>query len=316
MMSPPTDPSPGEPTVREQVLGARYSSYKVGGPLDEPYLPTTLDEAVAVLTMVRETKKPLTVLGGGSNTIVASAGIRGVTFLTKRLMSAEQVDAERFRIGAGMPLAKVCKLAQDHQLTGAEFMIGVPGTLGGAISMNAGAMGQETAEVFEYAIVFNMASGDLEQWPLAEMQFSYRHSRIAPSQNIVVGAQLKFTPGEPEAISASIQKSLAFRQSHHPKEPNGGSVFWNPSPDMPVGRMLDQAGAKGWREGGAMISPMHANFIVNTGGATSTDILRLMLRMKRTIKERYGLDVSPENRFVGDATAEEVEIWQELMGHA
>jgi len=302
--------------VQERLMGSQYCSYRVGGPLDEPYLPKTLPEAIDVLTMVREKQRPLTVLGGGSNTIVASQGIRGVTFLCKRLMFVELVDALRFQIGAGMPLAKVCKLAQDHHLSGAEFMIGVPGTLGGAITMNAGAMGQETAEILEHAILFNMESGEIEHWPHEQLQFSYRKSAIQPQKMIILGAQLRLQPGNAKEIADLIQKSLTFRQKHHPKDPNGGSVFKNPLPDHPSGRLLDELGAKGWREEGAMISPMHANFIVNIDNATSTDILRLMLRMKRAIREHYNLEVFPENRFLGDATEEEITIWEELTGHA
>jgi UDP-N-acetylmuramate dehydrogenase len=302
--------------VQEKQLGAQYCSYRVGGPLDEPYMPKTLEDALEILSMVRDKNRPLTVVGGGSNTIIASQGIRGVTFLCKRLMFVEQVDDQTFKIGAGMPLAKVCKLAQDHQLTGGEFFIGVPGTLGGAVTMNAGAMGQETAEVLEHVLIFNMATGQIEPMPHEQLQFSYRKSAINPRQMVILGAQLKFRPGEPVAIAELIQKNLHFRQTHHPKEPNGGSVFKNPAPDKPSGKLLDELGAKGWREGGAMISPMHANFIVNIDHATSTDVLKLMLRMKRAIQEHYGLAVFPENRFLGDASEEEIQIWEELTGHA
>lgn len=296
-------------------MGAQYCSYRVGGPLDEPYLPKTLADALEILTLVREKQHPLTVIGGGSNTIIASRGIRGVTFLCKRLMFVEQVNETTFRIGSGMPLAKVCKLAQDHSLSGAEFMIGVPGTLGGAVTMNAGAMGQETSEILDHAILFNMQTGELETWSHERLQFSYRHSVVEPRQMIILGAQLKLQPGETQAIADLIKKSLVFRQQHHPKEPNGGSVFKNPAPDQPSGKLLDQLGAKGWREGGAMVSPMHANFIVNIEHATSTDVLKLMLRMKRAIKENYGLEVHPENRFLGDASEEEIAIWEELTGY-
>lgn len=302
--------------VETPISGVQYCTYRVGGPLDEPYLPKAPDEAIDILAMVFEAKKPITVVGGGSNTLIASRGVRGVTFIAKRLMSAEQVDAHTFKIGSGMPLAKVCKLAQDHQLTGGEFMIGVPGTLGGAIAMNAGAMGQETAGVMDHAILFNLRTGSVETWTHEQLRFSYRKSAIQPQHMIILGAQLTFKPGEPEAIKALIQKNLSFRQQHHPKEPNGGSVFKNPLPDKPSGKLLDELGAKGWQEGGAMISPMHANFIVNMGHATSTDILKLMLRMKRAIGERYSLEVFPENRFVGDATSEEQQIWEELTGYA
>ncbi len=297
-------------------MGAQYCSYRVGGILDEPYMPKTLEEALAILNEVRTRGCPVTVIGGGANTIIASQGIRGVTFLGKRLMSSQQLGPNTFKIGAGMPLARVATLAQEHELTGAEFMIGVPGTLGGAISMNAGAMGQETAEILDEAYLFNIVSGVVETWSREKLAFSYRKSAVDPATHVVLGAQLTFRPGTASEIAELIQKSLVFRQQHHPKEPNGGSVFKNPSKEQPAGKILDEAGAKGWTEGGAMVSPKHANFIVNMGHATSTDILKLMLRMKRTIEARTGLEAHPENRFLGDATSEEIALWEELTGHA
>jgi len=286
-------------------MGTKYCTYRVGGPIDESYFPTTSVEAASIFKKI---DGPVTVLGGGANTIIASRGIRGITVLTKRLMFAEPT----FELGAGMPLARVATLAQDHGLSGAEFMIGVPGTLGGAIAMNAGAMGQETANIIDFVWLYNLKSNDMEKWPKAKLDFAYRKSAIRPQEMIVLSAQLTFQPGEAAAIADLMQKSLKFRQQHHPKEPNGGSVFQNPMPDQPAGRLLDELGAKGWTEGGAMVSPRHANFIVNTGHATSTDILKLMLRMKQAIKARYGYDVHPENRFVGEATEEEQEIWSQL----
>lgn len=299
--------------LEDRVMGAKYCSYRVGGPLDEPYMPATLEEALSVLALVKSTNKPLTILGTGSNTIIASQGIRGITLLSKRLTFVQAINETTLEIGAGMPLAKVCKLMQDQNLTGAEFMIGIPGTLGGAVTMNAGALGQETASIVENVRVYNLETGEQKIIPKQDLAFTYRHSAIAYPW-IVLAATLSLSPGNPEQIALDIQKNLTFRQTHHPKEPNGGSVFANPSLDMPCGKMLDEAGAKGWQEGGAKISPMHANFIINTGSATSTDILKLMRRMKQTIQSQYGLTVYPENRFIGDATSEEKAIWEELTG--
>lgn len=297
-------------------MGARYCSYRVGGPLDEPYLPKNIQETLDLLSLAQERGCRLAVIGGGANTLIASRGIRGITLLCKRLMSIEQLGEHTFRIGAGLPLARISTLAQERSLTGAEFMIGIPGTLGGAIVMNAGAMGQETSNLVNSALMYNRDSGEMETWSREQLAFSYRKSAVDPDRMVVLGAELSFSPGDPATIAEHVQKSLLFRQKHHPKEPNGGSVFKNPAPDRPAGFLLDEAGAKGWQEGGAMISLRHANFIVNRGGATSTDILRLMLRMKRLIHERYGLDAFPENRFIGDATEEEQSIWGELTGHA
>jgi UDP-N-acetylmuramate dehydrogenase len=299
----------------QMLLGSQYCSYRVGGPLDLVLLPTLLEEACDNLDFNKKSGLPLTILGGGSNTIIASQGIRGTTFIAKRLMFIEPVDETHLKLGAGLPLAKVCKIAQERNLSGAEFMIGVPGTLGGAIAMNAGAMGQDTASILDTAFIYNLETQCVEEWSAEKLNFSYRMSAIDPKHHVVLGALLKFEPAEAEGIAKRIQASLSFRQVHHPKEPNGGSVFKNPSPDKPCGRLLDELGAKTWSHGGAKVSAMHANFIVNTGQATSTDILELMLKMQRALETHYGLAVSPENRFIGEASVQEAAIWKELTRH-
>jgi UDP-N-acetylmuramate dehydrogenase len=253
-------------------------------------------------------------LGWGGNSIIASAGIRGVTIITRKLDWVEPKSATSIAFGAGVHLAKSASVALKHALTGGEYMIGIPGTIGGAIRMNAGALGQETAELVRSVTVFNLESAELETWLPEQLGFSYRKSSIDPRRHIVLSAELEFQPGNAAEISAMMEKSVNFRKTHHPKEPNGGSVFKNPSKEMPAGKLMEELGAKGqWREGGAMVSPLHGNFIVNVDNATSTDVLRLMLRMKRAVRERYDLDAHPENLFLGEATEEEQALWQELL---
>lgn len=296
----------------ETVTGVQYSTYRIGGPIEEAYFPTTMEEALAVLQNVRKSGKKLTVLGWGSNSLIASAGIRGVTLITRKLTHVEPKGENRFLFGAGVHLAKAATIAQQHSLSGAEYMIGIPGTIGGAVRMNAGALGQETASVVRYAFLYNLESGEFEIWDRERLQYGYRKSAIDPSVHLVLAAELEFTPGVLPDITATMEKSVTFRKQHHPTEPNGGSVFRNPAPEMTVGRMLDEAGAKSWVEGGCRVSPLHANFIVNTGGATSLDVLRLMTRMQQTVQEQYGYHIHPENLFLGEATPEEQDLWAAL----
>jgi UDP-N-acetylmuramate dehydrogenase len=293
--------------------GANYTTYRIGGPLQEAYQPTSELELIDILKNIYQTGKSLTILGWGGNSIVASQGISGITVITRKLDWVEQKSPVRFLFGAGVHLAKASSTALKHALTGSEYMIGIPGTIGGAIRMNAGALGQETAEVVRSVTVFNLESATVELWESPQLGFSYRRSAINPDKHVILSAELEFRPGNAAEIAKLMETSVSFRKTHHPKEPNGGSVFKNPAKDMPVGRLMEELGAKGqWREGGAMVSPLHGNFIINTGNATSKDVLQLMLRMKTAIREVYGLDTHPENLFLGDATDEEKTLWQTL----
>jgi UDP-N-acetylmuramate dehydrogenase len=301
-----------------QVLsGASFTTYRIGGPLDEAYQPACEADIIAILKQTYRDKKNLTLLGWGGNTLIATAGIRGVTIITRKLDWVEPRSDTCIAFGAGVHLAKSASVALKHNLTGGEYMIGIPGTIGGAVRMNAGALGQETADLVRSVTLFNLETGDIERWLPEQLGFRYRMSSIDPKKQIVLSAELAFKPGNSAEISAMMEKSVSFRKTHHPKEPNGGSVFKNPSPQMPAGKLMEDLGAKGqWREGGAMVSPLHGNFIVNVDNATSTDVLRLMLRMKQAMKDHYGVDAHPENLFLGDATDEEKMLWQALtQGH-
>lgn len=310
--STPPAASLADPMNGAHYSGAQFTTYRIGGPLEEVSFPTTVEEAMAILQEVRRSGKPLTVLGWGGNSLIASAGISGVTLITRKLVEVTHKGGNRFQFGAGVHLAKAAVVAQQHSLTGAEYMIGIPGTIGGAVRMNAGALGQETSAVVVYAFIYNLETAELEIWDQARLQYRYRHSAIDPRKHVVLGAEFEFQPGNHAEITALMDNSVSFRKTHHPTEPNGGSVFQNPTKEMTVGRMLDEAGAKTWVEGGCRISPLHANFIVNLGSATSLDVLRLMTRMKKTVRERYGFNIYPENLFLGDATPEEQALWEAL----
>ncbi len=301
-------------TLTPQVLiGANFTTYRIGGPLEEAYQPASEAEMIDILKRVHREQKPLTLLGWGGNSIIASRGIKGVTIITRKLDWVKELSPVCLEFGAGVHMAKSASEALKRSLSGGEYMIGIPGTVGGAVRMNAGALGQETSDLIRSVRLFNLETGEVETWGLEQLGFRYRWSAIDPQKHIVLNAEMEFKPGEAAEIGKLMEGSVNFRKAHHPKEPNGGSVFKNPSKDMPAGRLLEELGAKGvWQEGGAMVSPLHGNFIINTGNATSTDVLKLMLRMKRAIREKYELDAHPENLFLGDATDEEKALWQEL----
>ncbi|MBY0450102.1 MAG: UDP-N-acetylmuramate dehydrogenase [Cyanobacteria bacterium] len=294
--------------AQESLSAAPYSTYRIGGPIDRAYFPCSMNEAVDLLKGL----DAVTVLGWGSNSLIASRGIRGDVLITRKMDWVESVSSTGLIFGAGVHLAKSAAAAQKVSLHGAEYMIGIPGTMGGAVRMNAGALGQETAQVVQRVWVFERESKTVQVWSANECQFQYRHSALEPNKHIVLQVECEFAPGNLAEITQMMEGSIAFRKAHHPTEPNGGSVFKNPKPET-AGALLDEMGAKSWTEGGVRVSPMHANFIVNTGEGTSTDVLRLMVRMKASVFERHGLTLQPENILMGDITEEEARLWSYLQ---
>src|SRR6478609_5529598 len=285
--------------ARTDLMGSAFTTYRIGGPLDEAYQPENEAELLGILDKVTTENKALTVLGWGGNSIIATAGIRGITLILRKLESSEQLSETRIRFGAGVHLARAASVAQKASLTGGEYMIGIPGTIGGAIRMNAGALGQETSDLVRSVRLFNLESKQIETKSAEELEFSYRKSGIVPGRDIILSAELEFKPGNLAEITRMMDQSVNFRKTHHPKEPNGGSVFKNPAPDKPVGRLMEELGAKGnWQEGKMMVSPLHGNFIINLGSGTSLDTLKLMRRMQVAAKQTYDVNLHPENLFL------------------
>lgn len=320
MMMTHTEPEPitGLSPILERSA-APYSTYRIGGAMQEAYFPTSILEAETLLKTLKPrllTGEPLTVLGWGSNTLIASAGIGGISFITRKLAGIQPLETgDSFRFEAGVHLAKVANTALQAGLTGGEFFVGIPGTMGGACRMNAGAMGQESSHIIKRALVFDLVNFD-SGWVNAEaFEFSYRFAKINPQHQLVLAVDCQFQQGDVHQAQARMEENMAFRKTHHPIEPNGGSVFRNPTePNSPsVGKMIDELGGRGnWHCGQAKISEKHGNFIINIGQATSLDVLQLMLKMKTAIQTAYGLTVYPENKFIGLATQEEYAIWQQL----
>jgi UDP-N-acetylmuramate dehydrogenase len=305
-------------TVLESTpaLGSAFSTYRVGGPIDCAYFPQTLEQAVEVLAVLGPKVaqgQSLSVLGWGSNTLVASQGIAGATLILRKLASIEPLGPNRFRIGAGTHLAKVATFSVDAGLTGGEFLIGIPGTMGGAVAMNAGAMGQDTAAIVERVAVFDLAANELCWLEKTDLTFGYRQSNLSPTRSIVLAVDCLFQPGDMATAKARMADNMAFRKAHHPHEPNGGSVFRNPDPAHPVGKLVDELGGRGqWQVGQALVSPMHGNFIINLGEATSADVLGLMAQVQRRVFEATGWRIFPENRWMGQATEAETNLWHQL----
>jgi UDP-N-acetylmuramate dehydrogenase len=288
---------------------ALHTTIRVGGPADLLVEARTVEALVAALDFARRRGIPTTVVGRGSNLVVADAGVRGLVILNRTAELA--IRADRLVAASGVQLARAATAAQRAGLSGLEFGLAIPGSVGGAVWANAGAHGSEIAAILETAELVR-PDGSRATVPAAELELSYRDSRLKHASGrasagssrttpeTVLGATFHLTPASPELIAARLDEIRRWRREHQPlTEPSAGSIFRNPPGDA-AGRLIEAAGLKGTTAGGAAISPRHANFIVNTGSATAADVRRLALRARNEVKARFGVELAFEVEFAGD----------------
>ncbi len=284
--------------LREEEPMARHTTWRVGGPAQRFYEPADSADLAALLQTL-PADEPLFWLGMGSNLLVRDGGIRGtVIHTTNRLAALDRLDGDRIRVGAGVPCAKVARFCARERLTGAEFLAGIPGTMGGALKMNAGAFGGETwplvAEVESVE-----RSGVCHRRTAADYRIGYRCVR-GPEGEWFTTAILQLRSGDTEQGQQRIRQLLQRRAATQPTgQANAGSVFRNPPGDY-AARLIEAAGLKGACVGGACVSPKHANFIINTGGATAADIEALIEQVAATVLERHGVVLQREVHIVGE----------------
>ncbi len=278
---------------------SRYTFTKTGGPADLLAFPKTVAEVRQLVAMACDQGLPLTVIGNASNLIVQDGGIRGLTMILTD-MAEVAVSGDRVTAQAGARLIDTTEAAYRAGLSGFEFACGIPGSIGGAVFMNAGAYDGDIASVLESVTVLTTA-GELATYSNADMAFSYRHSLVQDNGAIVLSATFALTPGDPVAIRTKMDDLNARRAAKQPLEyPSCGSVFKRP-PDHYVGPMIQQAGLQGHIIGGAQISKKHAGFIVNIDHATATDYLNMIHYVQANIFEQFGLHLEPEVRIIGAA---------------
>lgn len=284
--------------IQENIPLSRYSFTETGGPAQFLAFPKSLAELQDLLAAAEEEQLPITVIGNASNLIISDKGIKGlVIILTK--MHQIKVTGDKVTAEAGARIIDTSFAAGKAGLSGLEFAAGIPGSVGGAVFMNAGAYGGETKDCLETATVLT-EDGQLKTYSNAELQFSYRHSLVQETKEIVVSAVFALKKGDREAILDEMNYLNALRKYKQPLEyPSCGSVFKRPTGYF-VGPMLIKAGLQGKQIGGAQVSMKHAGFIVNKGGATATDYLNLIHYIQKTIKEKYGIDLHTEVRIIGD----------------
>lgn len=290
-------PLRGDLRYNEPLAG--YTSWRVGGPADRLYLPADAEDLMAFLRSLPDTE-PVFWLGLGSNLLVRDGGIRGTVICTKnRLKQMRLLDDGRVYAEAGVPSAQVAKFCSSHRLAGAEFLAGIPGTLGGALAMNAGAFGGETWPLVERVLVVDRGGRCVFRRP-GEFGIGYR-TVVGRDGEWFVAAELRLHPGEPEISRGQMKTLLAARAEKQPiQQPSCGSVFRNPPGDF-AARLIEACGLKGHTIGGAQVSEKHANFIVNIGAAKARDIESLVLLVQERVARKHGVLLEPECRIVGDA---------------
>ncbi|MBQ2726122.1 MAG: UDP-N-acetylmuramate dehydrogenase [Clostridia bacterium] len=271
----------------------RHTTFKIGGPAALFLTPDSTDSMTALCTMLKETGAKHFFLGNGSNVLFDDGGFDGAVISLAGLNSVS-ADGNMIRAEAGASVASVCKAAREASLTGLEFAFGIPGTVGGAVYMNAGAYGGETAFVLTESTYLDLDTLTVCTIPLTEHSFGYRESVYKHTKRLILSAEFTLTEGKREEIAALMADYMNRRVTKQPLEyPSAGSVFKR-YPGRYTGQMIDESGLKGYTIGGAQVSEKHAGFIINKGGATAKDVLDLIAYIKKVILENYGCELECE----------------------
>jgi len=278
---------------------ARHTSLRIGGPADALATPGDRAELARVLALCAEHGVPHCVLGNGFNTLVLDGGVDGVVLSLARFRALEELPGPRLRAEAGVTHATLTRRCIERGLSGLEFGAGVPGTVGGWTAMNAGIHEREVKHALIEAEVMAADGSAIATLPAASLDFRYRAAAGLPQGAIVLSVTFALDASTREAVALEVERHLSRRSTTQPLDiPSCGSVFKNPTGDF-AGRLIEAAGLKGTRVGGAEISTVHANFIVNRGGATAADVLALVELARARVRERLGVALEPEVRVVG-----------------
>ena len=292
----------GNDRVRTQEPMSRHTSFRIGGPA-EIFVEPTVAQVGRVIARCKEGEIPCTVIGNGSNLLVGDGGIPGVVICLGEQASGISVFREELFAEAGALLSKMAAEAQRAGLTGLEFAAGIPGSLGGAIIMNAGAYGGEMADVVREVQVLT-ADGDIEIWGRDDMEFGYRSSRAMKEGAIVLSAFFDLKEGDPGQIRQRMNELAERRREKQPLEyPSAGSTFKRPEGHF-AGKLIMEAGLGGYRVGDAQVSEKHCGFVINRGNATASQVRQLMEDVIRQVQKTSGVTLEPEVRMVGIFSAE------------
>jgi UDP-N-acetylmuramate dehydrogenase len=278
---------------------SQHTTMKIGGPADLFIEPSSLENIQKVMTFIKERQLPWRAIGRGSNLLVSDKGIEGVVIRLGSGLSHLSINESSITVGGGHSLVSLSTLISKKGLSGLEFASGIPGSVGGAVYMNAGAHGSDISKILTKAHVL-FEDGSIEWLSNNEMEFTYRTSVLQKKRpGVVLEAEFKLTKGDRTAIVSQMQKNKDYRKETQPWNfPCAGSIFRNPLPNY-AGKLIEEAGLKGFQIGGAKISEMHGNFIVNAGNATAKDVLDLIQYIKDKILQLYGIKMETEVEIIG-----------------
>ena len=285
-------------TLLEQELMSRHTSFRIGGPADYFVEPASVDELAGVLSLARQEKVPFFIVGNGSNLLVSDEGFRGMIVHTGGSLRSISVEGDVIYAQAGALLGAVAGAALEAGLTGMEFAAGIPGTLGGAVCMNAGAYGGEMKDILLDAEVLTQ-DGERLVIPVEELDLSYRHSIIFEKNYIVLAAHIRLSRGDKIQIRNRMNELAGARKEKQPLEyPSAGSTFKRPEGYF-AGKLIQDAGLKGYTVGGAQVSEKHSGFVINRGGATAEEVRFLIRQVRSKVKQQFGVELEPEVRMLG-----------------
>ena len=287
---------------KEQILEEepmkKHTTFRIGGPAEYLILPQTTEEIADVIKLCRQEEIPWYIVGNGSNLLVADEGVRGVVIQLLRNFNQIQVEGCQIRMQAGAQNAAVAKRALDASLTGFEFAAGIPGTIGGAVVMNAGAYGGEMKDILKEVTVLD-PNGMIRTIPAEELELGYRTSIIARKGYVVLEAVIVLKAGDPKEIKAAMDELKEKRVTKQPLEyPSAGSTFKRPEGYF-AGKLIMDAGLRGFSVGGAQISEKHCGFVINKDNATAKDVTELMDETKKIVMEKFGVALEPEVKRLG-----------------
>lgn len=287
--------------VKENCQIQNLTSFKIGGVVDKLYFPKTQQEFVYLLKTLYS---PI-IIGNWSNVLISSKGIKGNVICTAKLCNID-IKGTRVFADCGVKGPKLAQVALENELTGFEFMTGFPGSIGGNIYMNASAHSQSISDFLVRISVFDMVKKEVLVIEKKTLNFAYRSSILQKKPYVLLFAEFELEKNDKTQMKSFITNILKFRKAYQPSlsTPNAGSVFKNPE-DTSAGRLLDKAGVKKFRVGGAKVWGKHANFIVNAGNATSSDVLELMFKMYMAVRDKYKIKLQPEIRYFGEKSQRE-----------
>lgn len=285
--------------IKENVLMKDYTTMKIGGPSDILIEPTTVDQIKKIINIAKETNTPLTIIGNGSNLLVRDKGIRGIVVVLKDNFSNIKVEKNMVTAQAGASLRNTAIKSFEHNLTGMEAVSGIPGTIGGAIIMNAGAYGTEMKDIVSNVICIDR-DGNVQNYNNEEMDFSYRHSTASQKDLIVLEVSFELKQGNHDEIIASFEDFDYRRSSRQPLDKNSaGSTFKRPEGHF-ASKLIDEAGLRGYTVGDAMVSEKHAGFLINIENSTCENMLHLISDVQKIVYDKFEVRLEREVKLIGE----------------